>query len=252
MAETLTSNVLRGWREEEYGRSRGGLPLRVQLPAAEAPVAGLLVATQHGEEAETGLLARRLLERIPGDETAWAVIQVANPDGLMNGTRQNSAGVDLNRNFPGSSWRPDPSFTFPPGVDPELRKLPNRTSRSSPGPEPASEPETRALMALVEELQPRLVLDLHAPIELILVRAGVPPEPVELLATASGLRVVSELEVDSPGAFDEWLLEQGIPAIVYEVEHAGLPQLCLRHLPGLEALLRGDALSGTATPAQSG
>ena len=60
-----------------------------------------------------------------------------------------------------------------------------------------------------------------------------------MLAESAGLRVVSELEVGSPGAFDEWLLEQGIPAIVYEVEHAGLPQLCLRHLPGLEALLRG-------------
>ena len=107
MAETVTSNLLRGWREEEYGRSRGRLPLRVQLPESGAPVAGLLIATQHGEEAETGLLARRLLERIPGDETAWAVVQVANPDGLMNGTRQNAAGVDLNRNFPGASWSPD-------------------------------------------------------------------------------------------------------------------------------------------------
>lgn len=211
----------------------------MQLSASGGPVAGLLVAAQHGEEAETGLLARRLLERIPGDETSWAVVQVANPDGLLNGTRQNAAGVDLNRNFPCASWRPDPSFTFPPGIDPELRKLPNRTSRSSPGAEPASEPETRALMALVHELKPSLVLDLHAPIEVILVREGVPREPVDLLAAAAGLEVVSELEVDSPGAFDEWLLEQGVPAIVYEVEHAGLPQLCLRHLPGLEALLRG-------------
>jgi murein peptide amidase A len=234
-----TSNVLRAWQEQEYGRSRGGLPLRVQLPRAGVPVEGLLVAVQHGEEAETGLLARRLLERVPGDETHWAVVQVANPDGLLNGTRQNAAGVDLNRNFPCASWSPDPSFTFPPGIDPELRKLPNRTSRSSPGPEPASEPETRALMALVKELQPRLVLDLHAPIELILVREGVPSEPVGQLAAAAGLRVVSELEVGAPGAFDEWLLEQGVPAIVYEVEHASLPQLCLRHLPGLEALLRG-------------
>ena len=168
-------------------------------------------------------------------------MQVANPDGLLNGTRQNAAGVDLNRNFPCASWSPEPSFTFPPGIDPELRELPNRTSRSSPGAQPGSEPETQALMALVGELRPRLVLDLHAPIELILVRDGVPREPVELLAESSGLRVVSELEVGSPGAFDEWLLEQGIPAIVYEVEHAGLPQLCLRHLPGLEQLLRSRA-----------
>ena len=84
MAEPDTSNVLDGWREREYGRSRGGLPLRVQLPAAGAPVDGLLIAAQHGEEAETGLLARRLLERIPGDETRWAVVQVANP-GWWNG-----------------------------------------------------------------------------------------------------------------------------------------------------------------------
>jgi murein peptide amidase A len=233
-----TSNVLHGWNEREYGRSRGGLPLRVQLPADDGPVDGLLIATQHGEEAETGLLARRLLESVPGDETRWAVVQVANPDGLLSGTRQNAAGVDLNRNFPCASWRPDHSFTFPPGIDPALRELPNRTSRSSPGAEPASEPETRALMALVQELRPTIVLDLHAPIELILVREGVPREPVDLLSAAAGLPVVTELEVDSPGAFDEWLLEQGIPAIVYEVEHAGLPQLCLRHLPGLETLLR--------------
>jgi murein peptide amidase A len=210
----------------------------VLLPAR--PVEGLLVAAQHGEEGETCSLARRLLERIPADETAWAVVQAANPDGLLAGTRQNAAGVDLNRNFPCASWSAEPSFTFPPGIDPELRELPNRTSLSSPGPKPASEPETRALMELVGRLQPKLVLDLHAPIELILVRAGVPRGPVDMLAESASLPVVSELEVGSPGAFDEWLLEQGVPAIVYEVEHAGLPQLCKRHLPGLEKLLRGE------------
>jgi hypothetical protein len=67
----------------------------------------------------------------------------------------------------------------------------------------------------------------------------VPREPVEMLAESAALPVHTELAVPSPGAFDEWLLEQGIPAIVYELEHAGLPQLCKRHLPGLERLLRG-------------
>ena len=99
MSERLGSE-LDGWRVEEYGRSRGGLPLRVFLPEGDGPVAGLLTAGQHGEEADTSLLVRRLLERIPAAETRWAVIPVLNPDGLLAGTRQNAAGVDLNRNFP--------------------------------------------------------------------------------------------------------------------------------------------------------
>ena len=93
-------------------------------------VEGLLVAAQHGEEAETGLLARRLLERIPGDETRWAVVQVANPDGLLNGTRQNAAGVDLNRNFPVRELEPEASFTFLPWGSTGAARASNRTSRS--------------------------------------------------------------------------------------------------------------------------
>ena len=99
----MTGNELQGWRVEEFGRSRDGVPLRVFLPQGDGPIAGLLTAAQHGEEADTALLARRLLERVPGDETRWAVVPVLNPDGLLNGTRQNAAGVDLNRNFPAST-----------------------------------------------------------------------------------------------------------------------------------------------------
>ena len=234
----MTGNLLDRWRSEEFGRSRDGIALRVYLPAGDGPIAGLLTAAQHGEEAHTALLARRLLERVPARATRWAVVPCLNPDGMLNGTRQNAAGVDLNRNFPATSWRAEVSVTYPPGIADALRVTANRTNRSSPGPEPASEPETRAQMALVERLSPALVLDLHSPLELILDRGSAPPEVVSRLAASAGLAVERELDGPCPGAFDDWLTERGVPALVYEVEHAGLPALCARHLPGLEALLR--------------
>ena len=102
---------------------------------------GLLTAGQHGEEADTALLVRRLLERIPGAETRWAVIPVLNPDGLLAGTRQNAAGVDLNRNFPSATWEPDATFTFPPGSIP--RSGSSRTGRTAPRPERMPAPSRR-------------------------------------------------------------------------------------------------------------
>ena len=232
-------NELDGWRVEEYGRSRGDLPLRVFLPVGDVPLAGLLTAGQHGEEADTTLLVRRLLERVPGAETRWAVIPVLNPDGLLAGTRQNAAGVDLNRNFASSTWEPAATFTFPPGIDPELRVLANRTNRSSPGAHAGSEPETQALIALIERLDPPLVVDLHSPLELIFVRGDVPSELTEGLAHSAALPYQNQFVGHCPGAFDDWLIERDTPVLVYEIEHAGLPALCARHLSGLEAMLRG-------------
>jgi len=231
-------NELDGWRVEEYGRSVEGVSLRIFLPQQDGPVAGLLTAAQHGEEADTALLVRRLLERTPGTETRWAVIPVLNPDGLLAGTRQNAAGVDLNRNFPATTWEPGESFTYPPGIDPELRVLANRTNRSSPGTHAGSEPETQALIGLIERLDPPLVVDVHSPLELIFVRGDVPPGLTESLARSANVPAQDEFEGHCPGAFDDWLTERGTPVIVYEIEHAGLPALCKRHLPGFEALLR--------------
>jgi protein MpaA len=229
---------LDGWRAEEYGRSRDGVPLRLFRPAGDGPVAGLLTAAQHGEEADTALLVRRLLERVPAADTRWAVIPVLNPDGMLAGTRQNAAGVDLNRNFPASTWESDETFSYPPGIAPELRELENRTNRSSPGAHAGSEPETKALTALIERLDPPLVVDFHSPLELIFVRGDVAPEVTEGLARSAGLPAQDQFEGHCPGAFDDWLAERGTPVVVYEIEHAGLPALCKRHLPGLEALLR--------------
>jgi hypothetical protein len=83
------------------------------------------------------------------------------------------------------------------------------------------------------------VIDMHSPLELLLVRRGVPDGVTELLSEAAALPVVPELP-GCPGAFDDWLEERGIPAVVYEIEYGGLAAACARHLPGLRALLRGE------------
>lgn len=227
---------MEGWREEEIGRSHRGAPIRVFLPAR--PI-GLLVAGVHGEEPETVWLARRLLERVHGEAARVAIIACANPDGVADSLRQNAAGVDLNRNYPSASWVPDDSYTYPPGTAWESRSRENRTSRSAAGTAPGSEPETQAVLALLERLEPQLVIDLHAPLELVLPTADAPMDTVEELAARARLPVTMELGSRTPGALRDWCADRGLPAITYEVEHAGLPALGVRHLPALEWLVRG-------------
>jgi predicted deacylase len=231
-----------GWRSEGYGRSVRGAELRVHLPAGRPR--RLLVAGLHGEEPETVQLARAILERVGAADAACAIVLCANPDGVADGRRQNDRGVDLNRNFAAASWRTGTTPSYPAGIDPILRVPANRTNVSSTGETPLSEPESAALTALVERLGPELVLDLHAPLELVLTTSLVPESVARGLADASGMKLTAELGSPVPGALRDWLGDLGIPCITYEVEHAGLPALHARHLPGLTAF--AEARNGRA------
>ena len=138
---------------EEYGRSVLGLPLEVWRPAGACKL--LIHAGIHGEEGETTVALSRALRNLTEPSPHCAVVLAANPDGLVRGTRGNANGVDLNRNFPTRDWAPGDVMHRSTLDAPREVVL-------SAGSAPGSEPETRALIALIEELQPEVVVALPA------------------------------------------------------------------------------------------
>jgi predicted deacylase len=109
----------------------------------------LLVGGVHGDEPEGVWLAEgtlAFLEREPqAVRVPWVLIPCLNEDGIAKGQRGNGRGVDLNRNYPARNW--SPAF---------------EKERYHPGPSPGSEPETQAVVKLIETLRPRLLVHCHS------------------------------------------------------------------------------------------
>ena len=163
---------------EEIGRSVEARPiyvLRYRLSSEQVPQA-LITAGIHACEyigvAVAMNFAKELAEKAQSDEKLKELLQkveidivpVINPDGYERvwrtggkggkiGTRKNAHGVDLNRNFlvvPGAkSWHPLAG---------------NRRPRSNyyMGPEPLSEPETKAISKLVKSGHYFVAFNLHS------------------------------------------------------------------------------------------
>jgi protein MpaA len=114
----------------------------------------LVVGGVHGDECG-GIVARAFLaylSRHPEAIPAGALLQLipsANPDGEAQGVRGNANSVDLNRNFPSQNWLRE--------LNPGDRPTPGLTGGSSPG----SEPETQALLSILDDGWD-LVVSLHS------------------------------------------------------------------------------------------
>jgi protein MpaA len=126
------------------GHSVKGRPIRAWRLGEPGKRRMVLVSTMHGDEPHTRRILETLRDGRPVRGVDLWVVPTYNPDGLARGTRRNARGVDLNRNFP-HRWT-------------------DLDGSHESGPRPASEPETRAVMAFLEEVDPRRVISFHQPL----------------------------------------------------------------------------------------
>ena len=104
----------------------------------------LVIGVIHGNEDDGLAIIDELKRRaIPEDIELW-IVDSMNPDGVAAQDRHNANDVDLNRNFP-YRWGPI-------GV-------PGDSQYAGPG--PASEPETQAVINLMQQLQPDITIWYH-------------------------------------------------------------------------------------------
>lgn len=101
----------------------------------------VVMGSLHGNQAQSISVVIALAGELKRDASLAAgcsvmLIKTANPDGLASNTDVNSNGVDLNRNFPTQNW----------------------ISGKSTGDRPGSEEETRAVMRLLDDFRPDLVV----------------------------------------------------------------------------------------------
>jgi protein MpaA len=188
------------------GTSHEGRPIRA-VSVGRGPRRVLWVGGIHGDEREgeaaTAALATAfLLEPAAAERVTLTVIEDLNPDGTAHARRTNARGVDLNRNFPAANFR--------------------AAGRNR---EPLSEPESRALLELLEAWEPELVLVAHSWRERQFVNWDGPARALaERFAACSGfeLRPSSALG-PTPGSLGSWAEEKGLALLTLEFRRGSDP-----------------------------
>jgi protein MpaA len=159
---------------EVIGRSVDDRPIRArQLGDPNGEHVVLVVGLIHGNEKAGLRVVDRIAENPPVLTGAqlW-LITTTNPDGQREGSRKNAHGVDLNRNFP-FRWRPGDK---------------SKGSPFYPGPKPASEPETKAVMRFVRRISPDVSIWYHQDWNAVLACRGRPEAGAEY-ARLAGMRL---------------------------------------------------------------
>jgi succinylglutamate desuccinylase len=168
--------------------------------ALDAPTQLVVIGQLHGTEPGGQQVIRELATRqVPAGLGLWLIV-TANPDGDRKGTRVNARGVDLNRNFP-DSWQ-------------------GARGRGLywPGPQAASEPETRALIRFLSRVRPAAVLSYHQAFDLVDISHPRSAAAGRMLAKWMGERAaVVRCQGPCHGTLTQWV-DRDLKAVAITVE----------------------------------
>lgn len=200
--DALQPNIIgaHGW--EVVGISVQGRPIRARA-FGHGPRVVLFVGGIHGDEAEgaytTGQLPAAFEAAGLSDAVTLTILEDANPDGRVVGTRGNANGIDINRNFPATNFD---------------------AANPTNGGTPLSQPESRALVDVIDRIHPDLVMIAHSWAgDQFINFDGPARELAERFSASSGLPVEASTEfAPTPGSLGSYVgRDRGIPVLTIEV-----------------------------------
>jgi protein MpaA len=150
-----------GWKDlvieksdwEYHRKTRGNRPLMFTAFGNSSEKVVLFLGGVHGDENPSVYILFRLAQFLKKNPELYSnktivIAPLVNPDGFLARPqrRTNSAGVDINRNFPTRDWRQ------------------SRKDRYYSGPLANSENETRLQIALMNRFKPTHIISIHSPL----------------------------------------------------------------------------------------
>lgn len=170
------------------------------------PKTTMIMAGVHGDERDGVDVVRAIhvmLSELPAgtlDGHRIVLMPCANPDGYAAGTRQNANGIDLNRNFPDK--------TYSEG---------DKSGEHNGGQGAVSEPETKAIMNVVNQYKPRLIISLHAALACVNYN-GPCIRVAQRISKATGLPAVGDIGYPTPGSMGNYYgFDKRLPVITLEL-----------------------------------
>ncbi|OUU76214.1 MAG: hypothetical protein CBC29_00410 [Methylococcaceae bacterium TMED69] len=186
----------------------------------------LIIGGVHGDEKEGVALSYGLMAEFAKSyplKFGLTVIPCLNLDGFLKNTRQNSNGVDLNRNLPTNDWRADYD---------QKRFYPGKTANS--------EPENIALVDFIQQHPLIFIISLHSyKKELLNINGDCNPVD-QSIHEALNIKLERDMGYPTPGCLGTFTgLERSIPTITYELlRGSNVLELRKRHLYPIVSALK--------------